>query len=265
MDYTRLKRGMIFWKPGCTVERSIGFVSEDKSYPWVIVSNDLRNSTHYVSIVPIIRMKKVPKMAFNYVEIIFHNEPAYIMCDIIQTVNASSLESSQYGGWIEDSVMNLIADKLRKSLSIEYTAEEIMSTPTAERLESVIDQIIQKKLKEVSKPIPQVEVDDLALKISDTIEDLFDIKPDPAPKEESTSYPSDIEDISLDSEEYKETEKPKVKPRSKNTWTEANIIEFLHKFDTVDHNLLLKEYNFKNEKSLIQTRRTLARKIGCNI
>lgn len=266
MDYTRLRRGMIFWKPGCTVERSIGYISEDKSYPWIIVSNDSRNVNHYITIIPILRMKKVPNITTNYIQIVFHNEPAYVMCDIIQTVNAYSLESSQYDGWIEDSVMNKIADKLRKSLFIEYTAEDIMSTPVAERIESVIDQIIQNKLREATKSIPQEEVDDLALKVSTTIEDLFDLKIDD--KKVSTTFDihSSIENedtsCQLDNtQEYEEKSKPKVKPRSKNVWTEDNIIEFLHRYDTEDHEQLIKEYHFKNIKSMQQTRRQLARKL----
>ena len=182
------------------------------------------------------------------------------MCDTIQTVQGSFLESSQYDGWITEEVMDKVSDQLRKSLDIEYSAKDLMSTSTAEQIEKVIDQIIQKKLAEARSSIPRAEIDDVAIKISENLETLFDVNSDSTEVEETiTEETSPEPDVS---EPYTEKEMPN-KP-FKNKWTQESIIEFLHKFDSATEDqkvFLVKEYHFKNMRSMIQTRRGLVKKL----
>lgn len=261
MDYSRIRRGMIFWKEGEPVETRDSQFSE-KKYPWVVVSSDERNAKHHVSIVPIYRMSRPPKAATNYVGITFHNDPAYIMCDTIQTVQGSMLESSQYGGWMSEDVMDKVSDCIRKSLSVEYTAKDLMSTSAAEQLEVVIDQIVQKKLAEVQSSLPSAKLDDAAIKISEHLEDLFDVKAKEPSSEKKAPEPAEEARPDV-SETFAERTIP-TKP-IKNKWTEDAIIEFLHKFDMSNKDqleYLVKEYHFKNMATMLQTRRHLAKKLA---
>ena len=261
IHYTRIRRGMIFWKDGETIESRNNSFSEDKYYPWVVVSSDQRNVKNIISIVPIIRMAKPPKGSTNYVEMIFHNSPSYIMCDTIQTVQASFLESSKYDGWLTPETMDKVTDKLRKSLSVEYSAKDLMSTSTTAKLESVIDQIIQKKLDDIRTSVPQSEIDDVAIKVSETIENLFDVKGEPAPEPVNTEVEEFEEEVI---EDFKPEELPVPNKRTgrQNRWTQEAIIEFLHKYDCCsDYEILAKEYHFKNVRSMIQTRRDLVKKL----
>ena len=265
MDYNRIRRGMIFWKEGEIIDTQDGRFSGDK-YPYVVVSSNERNARNHISIVPIFRMGKPPKATVNYVEITFHNNPAYIMCDTVQTVKGSSLESSQYDGWIVDDIMDKVSDGIRKSLSLEYSARDLMSTSVADHIENIINQIIDKKLEEARATLPRGEIDDVALKISENLESLFDVdtsKKDTKPAEESENKSDVKEEQEYKSESFTEKEIPKAPIRNK--WTEDAIIEFLHKCDMATNKdqleALLREYHFKTLSSMMQTKRNLARKL----
>lgn len=206
--YTKVKRGMVFWydsNPKSNVRDVVPTITvKDKSYrdniisgsrPWVVVSSDYINrQNRVVTVVPMsLDAEKIAedetKVGFTFL-----GKKIYVLCEQIRTINNAELVPDKFVSFLEEETMEKIDKVMVKTLSIKeqepITIEKLISERSMEKLEGVINAIVQKRVIEAKRQMEleksQSQIDDAVLRITQGLADMYDITvPDPKDKSKS--------------------------------------------------------------------------------
>ena len=171
---TRAKRGMVFMCDLGNVELLKREQSslQGKIRPVLVVSNDMGNqSSTMVNVLPITTREdtKIPvQVKFEY-----SNKPQVILIEQIRTVSQGDLKEYLYT--ISDELMVEVENGLKRQFAIRSPKDiNTLSEDVVEKLETIVKRIIETKAVETQQKKPEVNLDDLALRLGTMIEDLFE-------------------------------------------------------------------------------------------
>lgn len=169
-----------------------------KKRPYLIVSNDDWNEVSgLVTVVPISskeRFNSDSHVVFNSAD----RKLSVIVTEHIATVDQDLL--GDYKETLDESVMLQVDDAIQKHLgfkdrfSRELNDFFCSSTDILEMFSQMIDKIMKKKFQEERKKLMVENVDNVALRLASTIEDLFDIKSDNNTQNDTYNNTQDIVD-----------------------------------------------------------------------
>lgn len=216
MNYSRVKRGMVFWfNPDEVYGDSIEFEGYNhKTYkssvqhgkrPWLVVSNDDGNQSSYTcNIVPLTAEDKTDIPVHIHFE--YEGKHNTILCEQPRTVDKVAL-----GGYIctlSDELMYKVEKAMQIQLSMRplCTYADFTLDNVVDHLRAIIDHIIQEKSKMLEQQsqtqnrggvVPMSKIEDAAIELGSMIEDLMGVTPSVDPKMVAEEKP-------------KQEEKPKI-------------------------------------------------------
>ena len=266
-DYSRVKRGMIFWfDPIETYQSQTKFKGfngrlyeshiQSGRRPYMVVSNNYCNTFSPVCCVAPITTENKPKLE-THVTYLYEGRPQVVLLEQVRPVDVMAL--GDYICSVSDDVLVSIEEALKKQFSIRPTViySDVGVDVTLKYLEDVVSEIIQHKAEEVKaskQTINPQDLEDTALQLGQMIEDLFAIKnrvsqpnivevePKPAPVQPINRGEAVTRTKNL---KPKSNSKPKIKPRKRayNRWTPERRKEFLLDYDKLSLKQMSEKYH----------------------
>lgn len=151
-----------------------------KKRPYLIVSNDEWNEVSgLVTVVPISSKERFTSDS----HVLFSSSDkkmSVIVTEHITTVDQDLL--GDYKETVDESVMLQVDNAIQKHLGLKDKSNRELneffcsSTDILEMFSQMIDKIMKKKFEEERKKLMVENVDNVALRLASTIEDLFDVK-----------------------------------------------------------------------------------------
>lgn len=186
-QYTRARRGMVFWlNPAKVYNQDNQFLAcNGKKYPthlqmenrpWMVVSNNEGNDTSPTCNIVPITLEDKPVLPCH-VKFIYEGRQQTVLCEQVRTVDTMALKDFIY--IVSDEVLQ----KVERAIAIQFAIRPSISTAdftldtTLKHLEKIIAQIIQEKVeiyKQEIQPqvIPVSQVENTALHLGQMLEDL---------------------------------------------------------------------------------------------
>ena len=175
-----MKRGEIYWFNMEDFCKQGKFNTKVllKKRPYLIISNDKWNEVSgLVTVVPISSKERYNSDS----HVIFSSAERKI--SVIVTEHITTVDQSLIGDYMEtvsESVMSQVDEAIQNHLGIKSTFSKELndyfcsSTDILEMFSQMIDKILKKKFEEERKKLMAENVDNVALRLASTIEDLFD-------------------------------------------------------------------------------------------
>ena len=296
--YTRIKRGMVFWyniDPSVNKfdvpELRLSDTKTAKDFieygerPWLLVSVDENNILGKTcTVIPLRTNVSQSDKVSCHIPIKFQGKDALIMCDQIRTINC--IELVKYICTLEDSTMRLLEDALRDYLGIqENPFNGLASSEVISRLEGVIGEIVKKKVEEErAKIINEMDVDNAVLRISEGLENLFDISTKKVKKEEKVEeveepFKDDIvpeipesiikknkprKKLILDSSSTLKIQSNRQREykRTKTMWDKTSAIAYIQELEVMGPDKVALKYGYSDGRSAKRTAEYLKAKFS---
>lgn len=226
--YTRVHRGMVFWfDPDASYPRTTTkLVCNNREFdshlqlghrPWLVVSNNEGNSTSDTcNIVPITSEDKnnIPV----HVKYMAKGKQQTILVEQIRTVDSLALTKYEYT--LSEEIMQQVdaAIALQMGIKPEVTYKDAKMDNIVQYLETVVDSIIQEKVKVIqaqaeAAKVSNAQIEDAALRLGETLESLM--KPSVVTSEAATK---------VDVTETKPEPKPEVSEPERTPKVESNVV-----------------------------------------
>lgn len=282
--YSRVRKGMVFWYnpyPDSDYndvhEINIGgkFYSDNRLYgnrPWIVVSGDEVNQMgNMIQIVPI-EMNSKKKVSNTRVPLVFKGKDSLALCDYAMSVNA--IELQQYDCYLLDTTIAQIDLAMLCTMGIKSIASAVNSS-TLDRIEDVINSLVQKKISELTLPkANEVDIDDALLRISDGLDSLFDLNVKASKSEKVEVVEEDKSDWKDPNEgynggeisynivevDYNSTDRRQPK-RTYRRWDESDIIEFFHDDASLGLDEMMRKYDCRTKKAYDSLKARLRKKL----
>ena len=188
--YTRVHRGMVFWfDPDASYPRTTTkLMYNNREFdshlqlghrPWLVVSNNEGNSTSDTcNIVPITSEDKnsIPV----HVKYMAKGKQQTILVEQIRTVDSLALTKYEYT--LSEEIMQQVdaAIALQMGIKPEVTYKDAKMDNIVQYLETVVDSIIQEKVKVIqaqaqaeAAKVSDAQIEDAALRLGETLESLM--------------------------------------------------------------------------------------------
>ena len=198
----KVRRGDIF----ICVQKTINSGSvENKTRPVVVVSNDKGNtSSTTCTVCPITTRDKtvIPSQVMYHYE----GKNQVILCEQIKTVSISDL--TQFVGYLNDDIMDKVDTALKIQLGLdkkEYSIDKALSF-----IEDTFTKVLRMKQVEAKDTISERELEDVALRIAQTVEDLVM----PINNSIIQNTPVDKTETKQETKAIEKTDKPPIKTKS---------------------------------------------------
>ena len=301
-QYIRVKRGMVFWLDQKIYEGDERYYTghNGKEYrshiqmgrrPYLVVSNDQVNSySPTCNIVPITTADAKADIPVH-VKFIFERETQYILCEQPRTVDIMAL--GKYHCTLSDEIMEEVDQALAIQFDIrpEIRLAELTLSNTVKTLESLVDKILQSKMKQMERNVSVSEVEDAAIRFSEMVEDLII---DPRLTPVTTTNEKNLENALLtpvkkqedaltnchandnpykglsvekfnqkyknysnaksDTSKQEHTSSSTVQKKKRNSWTIDKRKAYLHDCDVMAPQEIMKKYGFSSIQSVFQTK-----------
>ena len=185
-DYSKVQRGQVFWFDPSVYSEEETFKLKGSEFethcqremrPWVVVSNNQNNdNAHTCNIVPITTEVKTPLPCHVYYT--YGGKRQTILVEQMRTVDIISLQG--YICTLSDSIMQKIEAAMIIQFAIRPSVSylDITLNNVTTHLQEVIKKILEEQgaimvdREEASKGIPISAIEDSALYLADTIENL---------------------------------------------------------------------------------------------
>ena len=187
-SYYRVKRGMVFWYEPIKSETKT-CVQQGRRL-WLVISNDDGNiSAPTCNIVPMTTEDKT-YIPVHIENVFIYGQKNTILCEQCITVDQNQLK--EFVCILTDETMK----KVDEALAIQYHISPVVRymdvnlSNLVEKLEGLIGDIIQEKVKQHTQTVPISQIEDSALKLGQMIEDLVggDKRVDSGEREEIQRY-----------------------------------------------------------------------------
>lgn len=210
-EVSRYKRGMVFWIEDRTEDKNNTYVKynnrEIKSSvmagtrPWLIISCDVSNeNSSIVNIVPITSSKNQNENVPYHVQFFYQGEHQTILVEQIKTIDGFCIGRYMYT--LSDEVMSKVEDVMRTQFKIrekisctEETLKEVIQL-----IQPSIQKIIYEKANIINKFYTERNIEDIAIKIGQDLEDLFALNGNQVHNEVNENLEQITEDIECNSD-----------------------------------------------------------------
>lgn len=291
----RVKRGMVFWydvDPTSEKNSEHMITVDGTKYhdyimygnrPWVVVSceeNNVRNQM--VTVVPMSTGKAfTSRYNYAHVDIFFAGKDTCVMCEQLRTINA--IELKDYISTLDDSVMDKIEDAIMFQTGIKNKIKfgDENTKSALEKIEHIIEGIIRTKINEVvTERTPQKDIEDAVVRLSDSIESMFQDKVKGFEDNRTQVYEKSASiKVETEAEANKESEidkfykrYPEEKKESHRLtistsgdcfmrrWDKKAAQEFINDFDKMDADDVMKKWGYRTRKTCMNMKYYLQKK-----
>lgn len=292
-DIMKCRRGMVFWINDTedNEKNNSSVIVNNRSYkssvmagtrPWLVVSSDVSNyNSGICNVIPITSSKYIDNSSYH-VQFYYNRTHYTLLPEQIKTVDSVSLGNYLYT--LSDDIM----EKLDKVMMTQYGikpklcyTEEVLEE-VVKLIEPSIQNILHSKMNHKSKVYSIENIEDIAIKIGQDIEDLFTIE------EKKNRNDNDIvkesmeeKEVILENEVIPEKEKilenevipenemddknhisknkiekihPKFRKEKNKKWSLDDKKEFLSDCEKMDPNSILKKWGFSSKGSYYSTK-----------
>lgn len=256
---------MIFWyePPKSLVKTSV----QQGRRPWLVISNDEGNiSAPTCNIVPTTTEDKthIP----THVTCWFNGQKNTILCEQCITVDQNVLKD--FICVLTDETMS----KVEEALSIQYSIRPVVKygdfnmDNLVHKLENIIGEIIEDKVKQKSQVVPQSTLEDSALRLGQLIEDLVGGSNKTEVKVEQPVEPVKVSPVAIHQVINPTVKEPKIKKdppaankpvgaklnKTRQKWTTESRCQFLRDCDTMSPDAVKEKYGFTTVGTVFATK-----------